>query len=108
MRRWFCCLFAFLWTIKLFAEPPPRVVAFYAPKPEYPAEARAHNLEGRGMFVVRINPKTGHVKSVSVEKSTGSAILDKAAMDAFRQWKFTLGTPVVKIPMTFTASGVID
>ncbi len=84
------------------AEPQPKAMAIYAPQPEYPSLPNGQRPEGSGMFVFHIDPKTGVVRSVSVEKSTGHAILDKAAIDALRRWRFTPGNPIVKIPMTFT------
>lgn len=36
--------------------------------------------------------KTSVVKSVRMEKSTGRRILDQAALNAFRQWRFKPGT----------------
>ena len=97
---------ASIFSISLLADPIPKAVAYYAPKPEYPAEARARNIEGSGMFVLHINPRTGRVTSVSIEKSTGSAILDKAAIDSYMQWRFNRGVPMVKCPITFTAHGL--
>jgi TonB family protein len=80
-----------------------KALAIYAPQPRYPSLPNGKKPEGSGMFVFHIDPRTGAVRSVSVEKGTGFAILDKAAIDAFRRWKFRPGTPTAKIPMTFTA-----
>jgi TonB family protein len=64
----------------------------YAPQPSYPSAALARHLTGAGLFVMRVDVKTGRVADVSVFKSTGHAILDQAALDAFTQWRFKPGT----------------
>jgi TonB family protein len=88
-------------------EPDGRLLAIYAPKPEYPVLPNGHLPQGSGMFLLQIDPKTGVVKSVSVEKSTGSAVLDKTTIDCLRRWKFirNAGVSKVKIPFTYTATG---
>ena len=86
----------------LMADPPTRAIAYYAPKPEYPTLSDGTRPEGSGVYVLHIDPKTGIVKSVSIEKSTGIRILDKAAIDSYKQWRFNRGVPMVKCPITFT------
>jgi TonB family protein len=56
--------------------------------PEYPYEARRNGITGRGILVGVVEFQTGKVTSVKMEKSTGSRILDQAALSAFRQWQF--------------------
>ena len=87
-------------------EPGGRVVATYAPKPDYPVLPNGNLPEGSGMFLLKIDPKTGIVKSVSVEKSTGWPILDKSTIDCLKQWRFIRGVPKVKVPFTYTAHGI--
>ncbi len=60
--------------------------------PEYPYEARRGHLTGRGILFGQVDAKTGYVTSVRMEKSTGYKILDDAALNAFRQWRFKPGT----------------
>jgi len=88
------------------ADPPTHAIAYYAPKPEYPTLPDGSRPEGSGVFVLHIDLRTGRVKSVSVEKSTGFAILDKAAIDCYKQWRFNRGVPMVKCPITFTTHGL--
>jgi len=88
------------------ADPPAHAIAYYAPKPEYPTLPDGSRPEGSGMFVLHINPKTGLVKYVTVEKSTGFAILDRAAIDSYKQWRFNHGVPIAKCPNTFTTHGL--
>jgi TonB family protein len=60
--------------------------------PEYPYEARRSGITGRGILVGIVDFKTGKVTSVKMEKSTGSRILDQAALSAFSQWQFKPNT----------------
>jgi TonB family protein len=85
-----------------------QTVGVWCPAPEYPESARARGLEGNGMFLLRLRPD-GTTKSVEVLSSTGWTILDRAAIAAFRQWRFKPGPGVhqVKVPATFTAHGAV-
>ena len=56
--------------------------------PEYPYEARRSRITGHGVLVADVDYNTGNVTSVKMEKSTGSRVLDQAALNAFRQWQF--------------------
>jgi TonB family protein len=70
--------------------------AIYTPKPQYPPEAVAHHISASGIFVIRVHVKTGLVVSAWASQSTGSALLDSAAIRAFSQWRFKPGalTPI--------------
>ena len=75
--------------------------------PEYPREARDRGLTGRGVVIVKVDPRAGYVTSASILKSTGHEILDNAALRAFRQWRFKPRTvTTLEIPIQFTAKGV--
>jgi len=75
--------------------------------PEYPREAREKGLTGRGVVIVKIDPRTGYVTSASILKSTGQEILDNAALRAFGQWRFKPRTvTTLEIPVQFTTQGV--
>ena len=63
-------------------------MAIYAPAPKYPFLALIAHEEGAGMFVFRVDIKSGRVKNVIVAKSTGYKSLDGATVKAFKQWKF--------------------
>lgn len=83
-----------------------RSTAVSATRPYYPYEARLNRITGSGIVVMEIDPSTGEVKKAVMAQSTGSAILDRAALDAFRRWRFKPGTPSpVKTPITFTMGG---
>jgi TonB family protein len=48
-----------------------------------------------------VDTASGKVTDATMEQSTGDAILDKAATNAFRQWRFKLGTvPKLRVPIT--------
>ena len=83
-----------------------KALALYAPKPQYPYEARSRHVSGSGVIVAQVDAASGNVTSASVSQSTGSPILDNAATSAFRQWRFRPGTVSrVNIPITFTMTG---
>jgi TonB family protein len=76
------------------------------PRPDYPYEARRNRITGSGIIVLEINHSTGNVRAAYMAPSTGSAILDQAALGAFRQWRFKPGTrSPIKIPITFSVGG---
>jgi TonB family protein len=96
----------------VFASPPPpdehalakaEAVAIHHPHPDYPLEARRLHLSGRGIVLGIVDAKTGQLKSVKMEQSTGRTILDEAVLRAFRQWTFRAGTiRQFRIPVTYT------
>src|SRR5713101_2653366 len=75
-------------------------LAVYTPQPQYPPEALARHTSGSGAFILRVHVKTGRVVSVQVSQSTGSSLLDAAAMRALAQWQFK--------PNALTPIGVIS
>jgi len=95
-----------------------RELPLFAPTPEYPAKARLQRITGRGIFTVHVRTETGAVTTIDVERSTGTAILDKAVLSAFSKWRFkpallrnlqrrmnpgdSSGELVFAIPVTFT------
>jgi TonB family protein len=70
--------------------------AEYTPKPEYPLKARGNHFTGSGIILARVHVRTGRVVEALVARSTGHAILDNAAVQAFSQWRFKPGalTPI--------------
>ena len=73
----------------------------YKPPIVYPYEARKAGITGSGVVAVEIDKK-GNVTKAYMLKSTGSRILDDAAISAFRQAKFAgnFRSPT-KIPIQF-------
>ena len=85
----------------------PEFIAVFAPKPEYPNEARAKSWGGSGVVLLNVDTKKGLVISARMLKSTGHKVLDDAALNSFRQWRFKPGAsaPKVEVPITFTTTG---
>jgi TonB family protein len=82
--------------------------AIYAPKPQYPLEAKAEHIAGAGVAILAVNPNTGWVKEAGMEVSTGSPILDEAALAAFRRWRFEPGSvSKVRVPIRFIMGGAV-
>jgi TonB family protein len=76
--------------------------ATYAPKPEYPSEARTRHITGSGVCVVDVDPGSGNVTGASMAQSTGNPILDDSTVRTFRKWRFKPGTVSrVRIPVEF-------
>jgi TonB family protein len=86
-----------------------RAVAISAPRPDYPYLARRSRLTGLGVAVLHIDKSTGVVTAAEMSPSTGHAILDNAALSAFRRWRFKPGTvAMVKLPIAFAMGTTID
>jgi TonB family protein len=56
------------------------------PKPVYPPKAARQHVTGAGSYLLTFDQETGKVIDVTVSQSCGSALLDNAAVEAFRQW----------------------
>jgi protein TonB len=79
----------------------------YNPAPRYPAKARAHNEQGTVTISVRLNSE-GLPEEVAIHETSGFEALDRAALDAVRNWRFAAARrksqPVetrVEIPIEF-------
>jgi protein TonB len=84
----------------VFAAPRARMLA--VPKPIYPAAAVQRRIEGRGQFRIDMDFDTGKPLRVIVVKSTGSALLDDAAVKALQQWRAAPGAiRVINLPFVF-------
>ncbi|MGE5301695.1 MAG: energy transducer TonB [Alphaproteobacteria bacterium] len=77
------------------------------PKPPYPERARKEGQQGRVLLRVLVDQE-GRSKSVDVIRSSGSEILDRAAAEAIKLWRFSPARdgdkPVeswVRIPIDF-------
>jgi TonB family protein len=76
--------------------------------PGYPPAAQKTKTVGSGLYELRID-KAGVIKTVVIVKSSGSDVLDKAAMTAFRMWRFKPGIFIsVRIPVSWSANPVRD
>ncbi|MDR1732111.1 MAG: energy transducer TonB [Synergistaceae bacterium] len=69
-------------------------------RPDYPAIARRRGDEGTVTLLITLEGSS--VSGVSVEKSSGSPVLDQAAVSAVRKWKFeNAGRTRARVPVTF-------
>lgn len=84
--------------------PPASSAVIAAPRPEYPYLALRNRVTGSGIVAMKVDPKSGKVTSTTMAQSTGSDLLDKAALSALRRWRFKPGSAValVKVPINFT------
>ncbi|MFH7365169.1 energy transducer TonB [Pseudomonas syringae pv. tagetis] len=57
------------------------------PPPEYPGLALRRSWEGRVILRIKVLPN-GRAGAVEVTKSSGKPVLDEAAVEAVRNWKF--------------------
>lgn len=75
--------------VEAAASTPPVFKAAYLrnPPPRYPPAARRNGHEGRVMLKVLVNPD-GAPARVEIDQSSGSPLLDGAALDAVRGWRF--------------------
>lgn len=83
----------------------------YQPEPVYPAFARRLGYEGRVVIQIQVMA-SGAVGVVNVERSSGYAMLDEAAMATVKRWRFRPaqrgGQPVdatLLVPITFKLQG---
>ena len=60
----------------------------YSPKPEYPDRARREGREGRVLLQVLVDEQ-GKSKFIEVDRSSGSEVLDRAATEAIKHWRFS-------------------
>ncbi|MGH8099852.1 MAG: TonB family protein [Chthoniobacterales bacterium] len=82
--------------------PTPALRLVFTPAPRYPLEARFPDRFARsGRYRINFDAN-GAVKNVQVLRSTGSEILDRAAVNGLRQWRAEPGREgFVIVPLTF-------
>jgi protein TonB len=87
------------------------VAALSNPKPSYPLAARRRGVEGRVLLSAHVHAD-GACAEVRLKRSSGHALLDQAALDAVRRWRFLparrAGAPIdswVDVPVSFRLDG---
>ena len=82
------------------------------PQPRYPDSARRAGKEGRVLLRVLVDEE-GRTKAIEVNTSSGHDMLDQAATEALKKWRFVParadGRPIetwVKVPIEFQLSNV--
>ena len=84
-----------------------KALTLYAPKPNYPYEARRSGTTGTGVAQLTVNSVAGIVINARMAQSTGSAILDNATLEALKRWRFKPGVAEnVDVPITYALAGV--
>lgn len=73
------------------------------PAPHYPRLARKRGIQGKVFLNVTVGVD-GRAKDVSISHSSGSSILDLAALDAVKQWNFI---PAKRSGKTVQASVIV-
>ena len=63
----------------------------HRPPPSYPEVARRLGQEGVVLLIIRVSA-AGSVTGVEVVESSGFRLLDRAALDAVRKWRFRPAT----------------
>ena len=81
-----------------------RHLMIYAIRPEYPYEMRHRGVGGSGVFELRFNFETGHLREIHIAKSTGSPMLDRHAVKSLKFWKAKPhSVETLLVPVTFKA-----
>jgi len=88
---------------------PPRYNAAYLsnPPPAYPMAARRRGIEGTALVHAEVSPE-GACLRAELKKSSGAEMLDQAAVEAVRKWRFVPAkrgsvavVAWVEVPITF-------
>src|SRR5438552_7141417 len=80
-----------------------RHLLLYAIRPEYPFDKWHHVVTGTGIFELRFDYETGHLREIHIVKSTGSPMLDRATIDSLKHWKAKpRALNAVLVPVEFT------
>lgn len=68
----------------------------------YPSVDRARRHEGKGLFRMVLDPKTGRVLEVTVVRSTGFKSLDQNSVAGLRKWRWRPGRwKEIELPVKF-------
>ena len=84
-----------------------KALTLYAPKPNYPYEARRSGITGSGIAQLTVNSAAGNVLDARMVRTTGNSILDNATLETLRRWRFKPGIASnVDVPITYELTGV--
>jgi len=74
-----------------------------AVEPRIPYEARRSRLSGFGVFDLKFDYETGHLREIQVVKSTGHSMLDGRAIGALKLWTAKpRSIHTLRVPMDFS------
>ena len=80
--------------------------AVASPSAGYPEAAQKAKIAGSGLYELRIN-KAGATTEVVIVKSSGSVVLDNAAKNAFKKWRFKPAIFTrVRVPVSWSVNRV--
>jgi protein TonB len=84
-----------------------KALTLFAPRPNYPYEARRSGITGSGIVQLTVNSEGGNVIEAHMAQSTGNAILNKETVETLRRWRFKPGVASnIDVPITYTLTGV--
>src|ERR1051326_7257549 len=90
--------------VNVYVSRPPNCIKFVSP--EYPPSLAVSGVGGKGVFLLKVNTRTGEVDEVKVLQSCGYRSLNELAAKALLQWSFQPGTTTqLKVPVQFLTSG---
>jgi TonB family protein len=73
--------------------------------PDHPYGDRSLHHQGKGLFQITLDTKTGAVTEIAVVKSTGFSSLDSAAIASLRHWRWKPGKwKQINLPIAFELS----
>jgi outer membrane biosynthesis protein TonB len=112
MRAWLPLLLLLLVSSLSLADSTPEVMSLHEAvknhlllrnvAPVYYYEARRRNIQGSGVFDLRFDYETGHLREVHIVNALPDPLLQKAAIDAYAQWQAKpRSIHVLRIPVTF-------
>lgn len=79
-----------------------RPKAIYTPAPVYQPDWARRGLAGKGVVLLTVDKESGKVTGARMQDSTGSDLLDGAALQAYSQWRFEPGSATqIQIPIEF-------
>ena len=76
------------------------MVPGHNPPPTYPRRARQLGWQGCVVLQVTVDAAGGCV-ALSIRRSSGHPLLDRAAQQAVRGWRFRGGPGAIEIPIRF-------
>ena len=80
-----------------------RQLLLVAVEPRIPYEARRSHLSALGVFDLKFDYETGHLREIQVVKSTGHSMLDGRAIGALKLWKAKpRSLHTLRVPMDFS------
>ena len=72
------------------------------PRPEYYYEARSRHIQGSGVFDLRFDYETGHLREVHIVQAMPDPLLQKATIEALKQWQAKpRSLHTMRLPVTF-------